>query len=126
MMPEIIIKRIYASPTDQDGYRILVDRLWPRGVSKERARLDLWAKELAPTSGLRKEFQHKPELMEVFKRKYRAELDERKDLQEPKFKQTLKIIREKLEKVNVTLLYGAKDVEHNHAIVLQAWLQENI
>lgn len=105
------IKRIYNSPEKDDGYRILVDRLWPRGVSKEKAKLDMWMKDIAPTNELRKWFGHDPEKWDGFKNKYLNELKDKKEL----IKQ-MKIIEKHNE--NVTLLYSAKDEQKNNAVVL--------
>jgi uncharacterized protein YeaO (DUF488 family) len=109
----IKIKRIYEKPSNSDGYRILVDRLWPRGLTKEKANIDIWLKEIAPTTGLRKWFAHDPKKWKSFKEKYKRELKNNSDLIS-KIKQL-----EKDEGV-ITLLYGAKDEEHNEAVVLQS------
>lgn len=109
------IKRIYDPPGDADGYRVLVDRLWPRGVSKERARLDLWLKEVAPSGPLRTEFAHMQERFEDFRSAYEAELAENPAVE------TLRRIG--TEHARVTLLFGARDVETNHARVLLEFLQ---
>jgi uncharacterized protein YeaO (DUF488 family) len=105
------IKRSYQDPDIDDGFRILVDRLWPRGLSKKNAKLDLWMKEIAPSNELRKMFGHDPEKFDTFKEKYLDELKDKKEL----IKQ-LKI----LEKINhkITLVYSAKDEDHNNAVVL--------
>lgn len=105
------IKRSYQDPDIDDGFRILVDRLWPRGLSKKNAKLDLWMKEIAPSNELRKMFGHDPEKFDTFKGKYLDELKDKKEL----IKQ-LKI----LEKINhkITLVYSAKDEDHNNAVVL--------
>lgn len=113
------MKRVYEPCDESDGFRILVDRLWPRGISKEAAKLTAWQKEVAPSPELRKWFCHKPELFEEFRVKYIEELrtDEQKQ----------KIINEIItmtSKGRVTLLYGAKDPVYNHAIVLQEELTE--
>jgi uncharacterized protein YeaO (DUF488 family) len=111
---DFFLKRVYEPYDESDGFRILVDRLWPRGISKDAARLTAWQKEVAPSPELRKWFCHKPELFEEFQTKYIEEL--RTD------KQKQKILNEiiKLEsKGRVTLLYGAKNPVFNHAIVLQ-------
>lgn len=104
-------KRIYEEYKKDDGFRILVDRLWPRGVSKEKAHLDLWLKEIAPSTNLRKWFGHDPKKWQEFKDKYREELKNKKEL----IKQ-LKTLEQKHKLV--TLLYGAKDTEHNEAVIL--------
>jgi uncharacterized protein YeaO (DUF488 family) len=104
------LKRIYEPFEETDGYRILVDRLWPRGVSKEDARLSIWLKDVAPSSELRKWFCHKPELFAEFREKYLGEL---------KSSQSVEQLMELAKKDRVTLLYGAKDPVYNHALVLQ-------
>jgi uncharacterized protein YeaO (DUF488 family) len=110
------IKRIYDSYKTEDGFRILVDRLWPRGVSKERAHLDLWLKEIAPSNALRKWFAHDPKRWAGFGAKYRGELAKKKDL----VRQIKKLER---EKGDVTLLYSAHDTLHNQAVVLRQFLK---
>ncbi|MBX2950918.1 MAG: DUF488 family protein [Leadbetterella sp.] len=112
----IQIKRIYEEVGEKDGYRILVDRLWPRGVTKEKARLDEWDKEIAPSDDLRKWFGHKMENFEEFTRKYKAELKDKGE--------ELQRIRELAEKQNVTLLYAARNTEVNHARVLLSVLEK--
>jgi len=107
----ITIKRIYEQPAPGDGARILVDRLWPRGVSKERAKLDLWLKDIAPSTELREWFGHDPKKWIGFQRKYKIELANN---EEP-VAELKKIIR---QNKTVTLLYAAKDGEHNEAIVI--------
>ena len=112
----IKIKRAYLPADDADGFRILVDRLWPRGISKEKANLDLWLKEIAPTSELRKWFSHDPERWEQFQEKYKQELEDKPEL--------LKQIKEaENENKTVTLVYAAKDQEYNNAVVLQDVLE---
>ncbi|MEA4917585.1 MAG: DUF488 domain-containing protein [Proteiniphilum sp.] len=107
----IKIKRIYDQLGDDDGYRILIDRLWPRGVSKEDAHVDLWLKGIAPSTELRKWFQHDPEKWKEFGERYRKELSgERENLDR------IKDIEK--EHGNVTLLYAGKDEKHTHALVL--------
>lgn len=115
-MGKIKIKRIYDEPADGDGYRVLVDRLWPRGVSKMDARLDEWNKEIAPSPELRKWFDHKEECFQEFKRLYREELTAN-----PKELDRLKLLA---KREVVTLLFGAKDPEINHAVVLKELLIE--
>lgn len=109
------IKRIYDEPAKSDGYRVLVDRLWPRGVSKEKAALDEWIKEVGPTDDLRKWFGHQPERYKEFKTKYQKELDSNLALKK------LKDIVTKHK--NVTLLYSAHDSEYNQATVLLDYLK---
>lgn len=111
---EVKIKRVYEHPEKEDGTRILVDRLWPRGLTKAKAALDLWLKEIAPSTELRKWFGHDPDKWTEFKSRYRAEL---KKNDEP-----LTLLKKQIEKGAVTLVYGAKDEEHNEAVVLQEFL----
>lgn len=120
-MGDFFLKRVYESYDESDGFRILVDRLWPRGISKEAARLTAWQKEVAPSPELRKWFCHKPELFEEFRVKYIEEL--RTDEQKQKI---IKEIITMTSKGRVTLLYGAKDPVYNHAIVLQDELNKII
>lgn len=109
------IKRAYEPAEPSDGYRVLVDRIWPRGVSKEDARLDEWARELAPSSELRKWFGHDPQRFAEFRRRYLAELrPEREQLAE---------LRRRARRETVTLVYGARDAEHNDAVVLAELLR---
>lgn len=114
-MKKIIIKRIYDSAAENDGYRILVDRIWPRGVSKEEAKLDEWNKDVAPSTELRKWFGHEEEKFDEFVKKYKKELDAQKD--------ELKKIRDIGKKQQICLLYGAKDEKHNQAVVLKSVLE---
>ena len=107
----IKIKRIYEKAERGDGFRILVDRLWPRGVSKDKAKLDLWLKNIAPTDSLRKWFNHDPKKWSEFQKRYKTEIKANKEALDQ-----LKGIIKK-EKM-ITLLYAAKDKEHNEAIVL--------
>ena len=106
----IYVKRVYDHPTPGDGFRVLVDRVWPRGVSKEHAAVDLWAKDVAPSTELRKWFGHDPKKWLEFQEKYRQELERSDALTALQFQ-----IR---GKTAVTLVYGAKDEEHNQAVVL--------
>jgi uncharacterized protein YeaO (DUF488 family) len=107
------LKRVYDPPTKSDGTRILVDRLWPRGLTKEKAHVDLWLKEIAPTNELRKWFGHDPARWSEFRRRYRDELEHN-----PEQMALLK----KAAKGRATLLYGAKDDDHNQAVVLHELL----
>jgi uncharacterized protein YeaO (DUF488 family) len=109
------IKRIYEEPSDDGGYRVLVDRLWPRGVSKEDARLDDWMKSIAPSPDLRKWFDHDQDKLDAFKEKYTSELSEK---QEP-----ISTLLDKAADQTVTLLYAAKDETNNHAIILKEFLE---
>ncbi len=113
-MKEINIKRIYDEPTDGDGYRVLVDRLWPRGISKKDARLDEWNKEIAPSPELRKWFDHKEERFQEFRLLYRKELASKT--------KELHRLKTLAKKEVVTLIYGAKDPAINHAVVLKEFL----
>jgi uncharacterized protein YeaO (DUF488 family) len=110
------IKRVYELPDKHDGRRILVDRLWPRGLTKEKASIDLWLKDIAPSAELRKWFDHDPGRWEEFKERY---LDELKGNSEQ-----IQLLKQELDKGIVTLVYGAKDEEHNQAVVIQenSWL----
>ncbi len=112
----IKIKRAYQPPEKEDGFRILVDRLWSRGVSKDKAKLDLWLKEVAPSNELRKWFGHDPEKWLEFQKRYSAELKDKKS-----FLSKIKDLEK--EKGTVTLIYSAKDEEHNDAVVLRDKLQ---
>jgi uncharacterized protein YeaO (DUF488 family) len=113
----IKIKRVYEKPAKEDGWRVLVDRLWPRGMKKTAAHLDVWMKEVAPSDTLRKWFGHKPEKWGEFQKKYRAELKEKEE-----FVADLKKMAK--EHGTMTLLFGAKDEEHNEAVVLADALKE--
>jgi uncharacterized protein YeaO (DUF488 family) len=108
-------KRVYDEPTRTDGLRILVDRLWPRGLTKEKAAVKLWLKEVAPSSELRKWFGHDPAKWKQFQARYRKELRQKKD--------AINLLRQKSNDQTVTLLYGARDEEHNEAIVLKKVLE---
>jgi len=112
----IAIKRAYEKVEAADGTRILVDRVWPRGVTKEALHADMWLKEVAPSTALRKWFGHDPDKWKEFQRKYNAELKDNVDAWKP----ILTASRNK----HVTLLYGARDSEHNNAVALQAYLQK--
>lgn len=115
---DIRIKRIYEPPQASDGARVLVDRLWPRGVRKAEAALELWLKDVAPSPALRRWFGHDPARWEEFERRYRAELAARADAIEP--------LRELARAGPLTLLYGARDDLHNHAVVLLEYLKEHL
>jgi len=120
-MHDLMIKRIYEKAEPGDGYRILVDRIWPRGISKEEARMDFWARDMAPSAAVRKAFGHDPAKMDVFSQQYRAELE-----QNPVAAKFLQVVADKLAKGQVTLLYSAKDEQHNQAVVLKEWTQKNL
>ena len=114
-MPVIQIKRIYAPPEETDGFRVLVDRLWPRGIKKELAHIDIWMKEVAPAADLRKWFNHEPEKWAEFSRKYTAGLKDSDAV-----KELVDMIRKHKK---ITLLYAAHDEQHNQAVVLQQFLK---
>lgn len=105
------IKRVYEQPDKVDGTRILVDRLWPRGLSKEKARVDLWLKDVAPSTELRKWFGHDPDKWPEFQTRYRAELRRNEE--------QLLLLKQEAAEGTVTLVYGARDEKHNEAVVLQ-------
>lgn len=109
-------KRAYDDINKNDGYRVLVDRVWPRGIKKEALELDDWIKDLAPSTELRKWFGHDPERWQTFSKRYRKELEEQQE--------TLKALVKNAGKKRITLIYSAKDREHNNAIVLKAVLEE--
>jgi len=111
------LKRVYEPAERADGYRVLVDRLWPRGLRKEQAQFDAWLRELAPSSELRREFGHDPARWDEFRRRYRAELDE------PDQRERLRRLRELAGRQPVSLLYGAKDRDHNQAVVIAELLR---
>lgn len=113
------IKRVYDKKGKDDGFRILVDRLWPRGMSKEKAQVDFWLKEIAPSNKLRKWFDHDPEKWPEFQNRFKKELNENKD--------SVDILKKKIkENKNVTLVYAAKDKEHNNAVFLRDYLNKKI
>jgi uncharacterized protein YeaO (DUF488 family) len=109
------LKRIYEKPLKEDGFRILVERLWPRGFTKERASIDLWMKDIAPSSELRKWFGHDPEKWEEFCKLYHAELIGRKDLVDS--------LKQKSKERAVTLIYSSRDERHNSAVALKMFLK---
>ncbi|HEY4293193.1 DUF488 domain-containing protein [Luteibacter sp.] len=114
-MPTISIKRVYEEPGSREGMRILVDRLWPRGLTKEKAAVDLWMKDVAPSPSLRTWFDHREDRFDEFSRRYRAELEHNPAGAE---------LRALTTKRKVTLVYGARDGHINHAAVLTEWLQQ--
>ena len=116
MSPDVHIKRIYDPPEPGDGYRDLIDRVWPRGVSRERARLDRWERELAPSAELRKWFSHVPERFEEFRSRYRRELRGKRQL--------IDELRERAADGRLTIVYAARDREHNNAVVLAELLRK--
>jgi uncharacterized protein YeaO (DUF488 family) len=108
------LKRVYDKPSPEDGFRVLVERLWPRGISKERARLDLWLKDVAPSAELRKWYSHDTAKWDEFQERYLGELKGNRD--------ALQVLREK--EGTVTLVYAAHDEEHNSALVLKRYLEQ--
>jgi uncharacterized protein YeaO (DUF488 family) len=114
----IAVKRAYEAPSEKDGRRVLVDRVWPRGVGKEELRLDAWYRELAPSTPLRKWFGHDPERWSEFQKRYRAEL------QQPDAREALQELATMAKRGKVTLVYGARDEEHNQAVVLRDYLKK--
>ena len=115
-MKSISIKRIYEGATDKDGYRVLVDRLWPRGISKQDAKLDEWLQDIAPSTELRKWFDHQEERFPEFSKRYKAELDLKKT--------EIEKLKAVAENRPITLLYSAKNEEFNQAIVLRDYLNK--
>lgn len=113
---EINLKRIYEAPAKAERLRVLVDRVWPRGVSKDRARIDLWLKEIAPSTELRKWFNHDPRKWEEFKRRYSEELDAKTN--------AVRELLQSAHKHRVTLIYSAKDTEHNQALALKEYIEK--
>jgi uncharacterized protein YeaO (DUF488 family) len=109
-------KRVYGPPAADDGVRFLVDRLWPRGIKKQELQIDGWLREAAPSAELRRWFGHDPDRWEEFQVRYFSELDGKPQVLEP--------IREAALRGNVTLLYGARDQEHNNAVALRAYLEK--
>lgn len=114
----IRVKRVYDPPESEDGARLLVDRLWPRGVRQETLRLEGWLKEIAPSDALRRWFAHDPSKWEEFRRRYFAELDGKLDALRP--------LLEAGGKGNVTLLYSARDALHNNAVALKEYLEAKL
>jgi uncharacterized protein YeaO (DUF488 family) len=112
------LKRAYEPAEPGDGHRVLVDRLWPRGVSRERAELDGWERELAPSTELRRWFGHEPDRFEEFRRRYLEELHEHRD--------GLAALRRHAREGPLTLVYSARDAEHNHALVLAEALRRGL
>ena len=113
-MTTLVLKRVYEPPEPADGTRILVDRLWPRGVAKDKARIDLWLKDIAPSTELRKWFGHDPARWMEFQERYRIELKRNAV--------AVSVLKREAANGPVTLLFGAKDEEHNEAVVLRSLL----
>lgn len=114
------VKRVYEAPAAADGTRILVDRLWPRGLTKEKARVDLWLKDLAPSNDLRKRFHGHPDKWDAFRTAYAAELAD------PAAQDALRTLHEHMRHGHVTLLYAARDEERNNAVALRNWLAQRM
>lgn len=112
----IKLKRAYEKPARDDGERILVERLWPRGLTKQRVKIDLWLKDVAPSAELRRWFGHDPDKWDEFRRRYQKELKDKSDL--------LKLLKRKAESGAITLIYAARDEEHNGALVLKGFLEK--
>lgn len=112
------MKRAYDTVSNEDGFRILVDRLWPRGISKERAKIDLWLKDIAPSGQLRKWFGHNQQKWSEFKEKYYIELGEKESL--------VVLVMEKMSAGEVTLVFGAKDRKVNNAVALREYIDERL
>jgi len=113
----IKLKRVYEEPSSKDGFRVLVERLWPRGLTKKRAAVDLWLKDVAPSPELRKWFGHDSARWEQFQKRYGRELRERKD--------AIRLLKQKVKEGMVTLVYAARDEEHNCALALKRHLQRH-
>ena len=114
----IKIKRVREQPNEEDGFRILVDRLWPVGMTKEKAKLDVWLKEIGPSDGLRKWFSHDIENWEEFKKRYLEELKDKDEF--------VNIIINKLKDGTVTLLFGSKETKYNNAVVLKEYIESKM
>ncbi|MCM8748672.1 DUF488 domain-containing protein [Thermomicrobiaceae bacterium CFH 74404] len=114
----IRIKRVYEPPAAEDGQRFLVERLWPRGLRKDAMLLDGWLREVAPSDGLRRWFDHDPAKWDEFRRRYAAELDERPESWRP--------LLEAARQGPITLLFSARDTEHNNAVALKAYLESKL
>ncbi|WP_411954868.1 DUF488 domain-containing protein [Alkalibacillus sp. S2W] len=120
-MASILLKRIYDDYAETDGYRVLVDRLWPRGIKKEKAKVDYWPKVLTPSNDLRKSLHNEDMDWESFKKAYRDELESTEGVQE-----AVKTISEQLKQGDVTLLFASKNTQQNHAQVLKGWLEQRV
>ena len=114
-MANIKVKRVYDAATPEDGFRVLVDRVWPRGVSKVKANVDLWLKSVAPSTSLRKWFNHDPQKWSEFKRRYFAELD--------KGPSDLEQLRKRAGDQPMTLVFSARDLQHNQAVALKDYIE---
>lgn len=116
--PRIQCKRAYEPPAASDGVRVLIDRMWPRGISKQALQLDEWQKELAPSTGLRKWFGHDPAKWDEFKRRYHAELDEQAE--------AVGQLVETCRRQTITLVFGARDAVHSNAVALKEYLERRL
>ncbi|MCJ7457969.1 MAG: DUF488 family protein [candidate division Zixibacteria bacterium] len=112
------VKRVYEEPAKEDGFRILIDRLWPRGLTKERAKVDLWLKDIAPSDALRKWYGHDPKKWLEFKHRYFSELKDKKE--------SLDLIESKAKKGTVTILFGSKEERFNNAMALKEYFQKKM
>ena len=110
------LKRVYETPTREDGMRVLVDRLWPRGLAKDAARVDLWAKDISPSTELRQWFDHKPERWAQFQERYAAEIKDHTE--------TLTLLRREAKRRVITLLYGSRETVFNNAAALKQYLKQ--
>jgi Uncharacterized conserved protein len=117
-MVTLKIKRVYDAPSEADGYRVVVDRLWPRGISKDDLKVDIWLRDVAPSDELRKWFGHDPAKWQGFRSKYTQELNSNKE-----FEKLLDLVR---ERERVTLVYSARDTEHNQAVVLKELIEKRL
>ncbi|KGP89954.1 uroporphyrin-III methyltransferase [Pontibacillus chungwhensis BH030062] len=115
----VVLRRIYEEDEILGGHRVLIDRVWPRGISKEAAHLDEWIKEIAPSSSLRKWFNHDPDKFQTFKESYQREINENSEASHK-----LNELKEIASDSRVVLLFGAKDKEHNHAVVLKEMIEK--
>jgi uncharacterized protein YeaO (DUF488 family) len=115
---DVRLKRVYDAPASADGYRVLIDRLWPRGISRQRARLDEWARDLSPSTELRQWFGHEPHRFQEFRRRYIDELR--------RHRPRLAELRRRARRGTVTLVYSARDAEHNDAVVLAEVLRRGL
>jgi uncharacterized protein YeaO (DUF488 family) len=114
----IELKRAYDQAAETDGYRVLVDRIWPRGIAKADLRIDVWLKDLAPSAGLRKWFRHDPAKWDEFQKRYARELEQRRD--------ALEQLAARARAGRVTLVFGAKDTQRNNAVALKGYLERRL
>ena len=109
------VKRVYEAAVSEDGYRVLVDRIWPRGLTKEKANIDLWLKDIAPSTAIRQWFKHDPHKWTEFQKRYFLELKQHKDY--------VALLRQRAKAAKVTLLYAAKEEKYNNAVALKSYLE---